>query len=553
MEKEYQRKSWQCVILKAMKKMRHWLAYPLVFILSLAWFALYQPWGGFDDPDAFYHAKMASLISQHGPLRAFPWMDLTFFDKGFSDHHILFHLLLVPFVRIFGMFPGTQIAAVLFAAGFITILYASLRRMRTAHPEVWTLLAALNGPLLIRLSLAKASPLALIWFVLGLMSICYAILKRRSARDVCSPFAWPCMIFSFLVGLGYALSHGGWIILFVGYGCLFLGSLLVDWLVYDVPFRDAWWDFPWCMPLLAFLGALVGLVVHPNFPQDILFLKTLLIDISWKVPFAHVQLGDEWQPSTVKELWGGLGALLVAGTLVVYGLIFAPQRPLDRGRMKQAIGLGILTALLLAITFKSRRGIEYLVPSLVLWLAVLWTCVDVRQCLMDLWQHWRALTGKWVKPITVLLIAIVLVIHGYDEYIVWRNMHRGAHPFDEYGPAMRAIAAQAAPQDRVFHSDWDEFPQLWALDDQARYIVGLDPTLLWLSNPSLSDLYRDIATGQVKDHLYEDIRDQFHARFVFVERKQHQAFEKNLQADPRFVELYHDDVSSAYELSTVSH
>ena len=62
---------------------------------------------------------------------------------------------------------------------------------------------------------------------------------------------------------------------------------------------------------------------------------------------------------------------------------------------------------LVALTFKSRRTIEYLVPVLVLWLATMWTMIEPRQCLNQLWEDWRRLFKRQAAFCSALLVVIV--------------------------------------------------------------------------------------------------------------------------------------------------
>ncbi|QQR60463.1 hypothetical protein IPH19_03550 [Candidatus Uhrbacteria bacterium] len=85
-----------------------WLRFPVAFFLGSAWFSLFQIWGSFPDPDAFYHAKIASLMLERGPLLSFPWLDLTVLHSGFNDQHLLFHYFLMPFVKWLGFCRGAD-------------------------------------------------------------------------------------------------------------------------------------------------------------------------------------------------------------------------------------------------------------------------------------------------------------------------------------------------------------------------------------------------------------------------------------------------------------
>ena len=88
---------------------------------------------------------------------------------------------------------------------------------------------------------------------------------------------------------------------------------------------------------------------------------------------------------------------------------------------------------------------------------------------------------------------------------------------------------------------------------RSHFIVGLDPTLLWITDHDRSDAYRDIALGKTTDGVFEQIHDNFGARFVFLEKISHQTFERTLEADTRFVKIYDDPKVVVYELSTGAH
>src|SRR3989344_809978 len=143
---------------------------------SLAWFAILMPWGAFADPDAFYHAHAARLMLEHGPLMAFPWLDLTAFGQQFAHHHFLYHLFLVPVIwmtDIFQLTPcaefwATQYAAVLLATGTIVAFWMIAKRLDPVRAWIWTMALLLVPSFSMRLLLGKASPIAVGLFVVGI-------------------------------------------------------------------------------------------------------------------------------------------------------------------------------------------------------------------------------------------------------------------------------------------------------------------------------------------------------------------------------------------------
>ena len=51
------------------------------------------------------------------------------------------------------------------------------------------------------------------------------------------------------------------------------------------------------------------------------------------------------------------------------------------------------------------------------------------------------------------------------------------------------------PGERVYQTDWDNFPELFYFNTHNTYIVGLDPTFMYLANPELYLLWRSIGRG----------------------------------------------------------
>ena len=146
---------------------------------------------------------------------------------------------------------------------------------------------------------------------------------------------------------------------------------------------------------------------------------------------------------------------------------------------------------------------------------------------------------------------LVLIVLFQTAMQTWTGLHGSnrVRAFDLYTGAMDSITKVAKPNDRVFHSNWDQFPVLFARSDQVRYIAGLDPTFLLAENPALSDAYTVLTTGRDTKNAYGVIHDQFHAQFVLLDIAGHANFAKALTDDPRFVLLYDDGVTRTYQVT----
>ncbi|HLC89857.1 MAG TPA: hypothetical protein VJG65_02760, partial [Patescibacteria group bacterium] len=109
---------------------RNWLSFFLIFIISASLFGYLASDQTFVDPDSFYHAKMAQLLWEKGAITSFPWLSATTLQYKFADHHFLYHLALIPFVKIFPAPWGLKIATVLFASFAILAIYWFLRQLK---------------------------------------------------------------------------------------------------------------------------------------------------------------------------------------------------------------------------------------------------------------------------------------------------------------------------------------------------------------------------------------------------------------------------------------
>lgn len=482
------------------------------------------PWDGFVDPDAFYHAKTSALVWSGGPLQAFPWLDLTLVGQHYADLHFLFHAAAAPFTAAFGMFQGVRILAVILAAACLTTVYAVLRGLRLWRPEFWVMLLAATQPFVTRILYGKASPLAILFFLFGL----WAVWRRR-----------PWLAAS--AGALYALAHGGWLYLAGSAVILWFGRLIVDRDLSGSPLRTAVFAGPWKEVAAVFAGGVLGMLVHPNFPENLIFSWTQVFVIGLRTPFDHVVLGNEWRPAELASVATAYAPWLIALVLGLSGLALAPRKQFDKDKAGLCLGFGILTAVLLALTLKSRRNTEFLAPVVAVWCASIWSMVDARTLAGSFMKSlaWYGSVGR--KAILGSLAVLALALVGREIHGIRESLHPVGYPDTIHAEAMRPVSAAAKPGDRVFHSSWDEFPVLFALDDRLRYVSGMDPTFLYVASSTLSDEVRELTWGQTtssKELAWSLIHDKLDSKFVFVSKREiHTRFLALIESDPRYVKL----------------
>jgi len=269
--------------------------YPVLFFLSLSLFTWLQSTPGFPDPDAFYHAKMAVLTAQEGVVLDFPWLQLTNLKIAYTDQHFLFHVITVPFLTYFEPFIALKISSVLLASLAICIIAAVLRYLKVRGVFWWSLLLLTFSPFIIRLSLAKASPLALVILLMGVLFI----LKKK----------WLSL---FLLSIIYVWSHGGFALIFVMSLLYFFGQNLANWMQTRQFHRVGIGA-----PIATFLGICVGLVVNPYFPNNLQFYWQQVIEIGLVNYQKYFGVGAEWYPYNFIELVSGVNFIFILLVLAI--------------------------------------------------------------------------------------------------------------------------------------------------------------------------------------------------------------------------------------------
>ena len=129
------------------------------------------------DNDGYYHIRWAALLRESAPrLPAFEALPLTTInERDYADHHLLFHVLLVPFT--FGdLRVGAKLAAAVFSSAGIASLFSLLVVYRTPYRWLWLApLIASSEPFLYRMSMTRAPSLSLLLLGIG----AYLIFRRK--------------------------------------------------------------------------------------------------------------------------------------------------------------------------------------------------------------------------------------------------------------------------------------------------------------------------------------------------------------------------------------
>ncbi|WKZ39584.1 MAG: hypothetical protein QY328_15085 [Anaerolineales bacterium] len=462
------------------------------------------------DNDGFYHIKLAWLMRTEGLKPDFPWLPTTILNqREYYDHHFLFHVGLIPFT--FGdLRIGAKWAAVVFSSlAFLAVWYL-FHRQKIPFAWLWALgLLGISEAFLYRMSITRTQSLSLAALALGLTWMLEGKYKRLAVLS----FFYVWMYDAFPLMLALAGLH---------FAAVFLLERRLD-------FRPMLW---------VGAGLLLGVLINPYFPNNLIFtyhhLVPKLLDPT------SISVGNEWYPYNTDQLLNNsmLALIALAGGALALGF---SGRKMDV-RTATAFFAALLFALML---FKARRFVEYFPPFALIFSAFAWApLMDVRQPSSEA-KGWRTLLlTNW----NLILIGI-LVLAGIGKSIpAARDQIGGSKPYHLYAGASAWLEQNTPAGERIFQTDWDDFPRLFFYNTHNTYLVGLDPTYMQLYDADLYDDWVAITRGNV-DQPSRTILMRFSARYIHTDLL-HTRFLEKATEDPGMREVYRDDQAVIFEIVT---
>jgi hypothetical protein len=446
--------------------------------------------------DSYFHIRYAAVIREAG-VRGFPppfpWLPLTILAPDrYADHHMLFHLWLVPFT-LGDLRLGAKLAGLAGAAAFVAAFVWFLRRQGVGLVALAVLaLGAASADLLFRLNMTRVQALSLVCLLAGFHC---ALTDRRLALA--------------LVACVYAWLYDGFPLLFLPVAA----TVAAIWIC-DGRLRLG-------ILVAASAGVLAGVVCSPYFPEYFRFVVHHFGDKL--LPGEPLRVGSEWFPYDPAEL---LANALPSMIYVAFGATVLAERGLRRDA--RTLAAFMVTLVFLALTLRSKRFIEYFAPTATVFVAL---------------AAWRRIAAWPRARRLVLAAALAAVAAGNVGGVGWTLVRKGDRtPQDRYAAAARYVARTAPPGAMLCSTDWDDFPWLYFHDIESTYLVGLDPTYL---RDRFRDAYWhwvDVGDGRVAEPsrvlggelpCAYVVSDRDHA--AFVDRAAHDPGLEQVLADDRMV------------------
>jgi hypothetical protein len=214
-------------------------------------------------------------------------------------------------------------------------------------------------------------------------------------------------------------------------------------------------------------------------------------------------------------------------------------------RTSFAFFLALLFGLML---FQARRFVEYFPPFALIFAAFAWSPL-----LTDLYPDTVEKAGS--RPSTFLhtyvpglLLTLLVVLGAVKSIPAAQNAIDGSQPYNLYAGASLWLMQNTPEGERVFQTDWDDFPRLFFFNTHNTYLVGLDPTYMQLYNEKLYDTWVQITRGDIAQPS-KLIATRFGSRFVQTDLE-HGGFIARASHDPGMKEVYRDNQAVIFEVIT---
>ena len=534
------------------------ISYLLLFLLVFVFFTWLEYAPVFSDPDSFYHAKVTQIMSEEGVIRDFPYLQFTTLREGYIDHHLAYHLYLIPFVKIFPLAVGVKIGHILLVCLAFLMFYWLLNKMKVYFAHYYTLLLFFAAPFVFRMGLIKAQPLSLIFLFLG----SYLILNRK-------------YILLFVLSWFYVWSYGGWFLMLILAGIyVFVESLdvaiggtretllskimnfgkgrfgfidrIYSFIIYFI--RNAFKIENIFLIGSVFCGLTAGLVINPYFPKNLEFYWVHIIKIAFINYQDTIGVGAEWYPYTPNQFFTNSMIPVVLGFAAL--LIFLNYH--KKFDIKVKYFLALFLAFLLA-TLKSRRNIEYFTPFGIIFAGVVFSrAIDIRSIKNDLKEFKKALRkillyDLYIKIFLGMCLAFFIGLVVFNmPYQAKKELSDGAN-YNYLAGASQYLINNSEQGEIVLHSDWDEFPMLFFHNNHNYYIVGLDATFMYLYDSELYEKWVDITQGKRYKKLYNIIKDDFEASYI-LSTTDHEDMIRSLDNNFYFDKVYEDNEAIIYKV-----
>jgi len=488
----------------------------------------------FQDPDSFYHARISTLMLV-GPVTQFPWLPFTTLSDTFADHHLLYHIILIPFVTVLDPLVGISLATLLFTSLFCMLFFLFLKKLlsglRSPHlsswTTVWLFLLLSHSLFAFRLNLAKVPVFSLILLILFL----WALYSMRRPLI-------------FLLSFLYVWAYAAWPIALIVTTCASLSQSITT-------AKKIFYPSAWHLVWISGLGVIAGLSIHPSFPSNLGFYWIQIGLIGFLEPTTAATAVNEWSSfgfAIIPRLAISLILFILASVA-----LFIPSS--DSWFLKNSSPLSrwyqyflwFSSCIFLLLSFKAIRHTEYFIPLSLLFSGSLLIPLVAKHSpvkwLLILLQNIRFSKQKNSTLIILLILFIPCIIGA--NIIALYTPGKGI-PFSRFKTANAWLVKNTPKNSIIFHDRWDDFPMLFYYNQHNRYISGLHPNFLGIKDTNMLWDYHLIMEGLVPSTIHTKFFDSFQTEVIFVNTSNKKLI-SSLNNSSGFQKVYEDNDALIYK------
>ncbi len=514
-----------------------WLIVLVTLAILSGTFQFYSP--KVFDPDAFYHITHAKIYRTEGlAFKDFPWTQFSVIKELKADIWYGFHLLLIPLTFFNNPVFGIKFGSFLLTTAVLFSFYILLKKLGLRWPLFWVLLFFFFVPDTHYRSLVLRPHL--ITFILSLAIFYLAVRKKYWA------------IFIVAAALSFIHLALSWIPILI---------------VLTVLLADSSFSKRFNSKSLgaAVIGVIVGLVARPNFFGALKIAYVQVVDLMLaKFNNIPLRFGSELKPAQSLSLL--THEILPLAAVLGFGIIFLviALRRKTFNNLSETNKTAITASLTLSIifglvtVFMARRAIDLGVGFTFIFVGFVFSFLAA-----NFIDHVRK--HKWIAAAggTILILALLSNTLYYSLF----KYPRQSPDHRNFKAAAEWLRDNSKEGDIVFHPYWDNFPVLFFYNQKNYYINGMDPIFLQAFDPSLNiKLYfflidkllyveneaftcgaNPCVPGTVVS-IYDAIKKDFRAGYVFVEPPRNPKFYKYLKDDARFKETFTSPAATIFEV-----
>lgn len=509
---------------------REWLYFLLAAVLISAFFHFRSP--NIPDPDSLYHLRHAQLLRTNGIFNTeFPWTYYSAIRTEGADLWYGFHLFLMPFASI-------KIAGVFLTALLLLSFYWVGQRQKFSLVAFWPFLFLLAVPnALFQVLMVRPQLLTL-----GFSAMLLSVLAGGG------PF-WAV----FLLATAITFFHISFF--WLAPGIAFLNLVIRFWLNQSASGLIARPDLrgksglgqknDWQKGVMDFgtvlAGTALGMILRP---EPLAALKLVYIQVVKllveKQSALPLLFSRELSPLSFSGLIKSAPFFLLLWLMgiVIFNWLSIKANPqkdisLEQKRFLWLSGILSLGFFLMTL-FVARRSLMFWPGFGTLFIAGTYSFFPYKKFNKDLFLAIILIGFLIMAPVTLYQNAV--------------SMRQNAMPPNNLREAAEWLKENSQRGDIVFNSHWDNFAPLFFWNQRDYYIGGMDPIfqyaydseLYWQFHHISKDEYGNLTCGELEcynsnlEDIHTVLKEDFKAKYAFVEKKRNPAFFQAMDIDSRF-------------------